>query len=119
MLIILWYEGCGVCKAEAEVLARVKSRYAERGLKLVPLTRYYEEGAERTRKNFLIDSVWKDVYGGLSSIPVAISTGSVERYGGSSTPTFIFIDSDGIVRRNAPTRLTEEEFDRTLGLLQR
>lgn len=36
------------------------------------------------------------------------------RYGGSSTPTFVFIDRKGIVRRYTPTRLTEEELDRTV-----
>ena len=38
----------------------------------------------------------------------------MERYGGSSTPTYVFVDRAGIVRGYTPTRLTETEFDRWL-----
>jgi thioredoxin-related protein len=41
----------------------------------------------------------------------------MERYGGSSTPTFVFIDRSGIVRFYTPTRLTEEAFDRALATI--
>jgi len=43
----------------------------------------------------------------------------MERYRGSSTPTFVFVDRSGIVRRYSPTRLTEAELDRTLTTLMR
>ena len=40
------------------------------------------------------------------------------RYGGSSTPTFVFIDAAGVVRAYLPYRLTEgrlaEEADKLL-----
>jgi len=48
-----------------------------------------------------------------------LSTASMERYGGSSTPTFVFIDRAGVVREYTPTRLTEAEFDRALATIAR
>ena len=119
VLIFLWYEGCGDCKAQAAALARAKARYQAEGLQVVTLTRYYEEEGDHGREKTMIDSVWKAVYADVGTVPIVISTASVERYGGSSTPTFIFLDREGIVRRYTPTRLTEEELEATIGTLFR
>src|ERR1051326_2084226 len=119
VLIFIWYEGCGDCKAQEAALAKAKSKYSGRGLQLVTLTRYYEEDSLRAHEKFEIDSVWKSVYADVGTVPMVISTESVERYGGSSTPTLVFLDRNGIVRRYTPTRLTEEELDRTIEMLMR
>ena len=52
-------------------------------------------------------------------MPVVFSTASMERYGGSSTPTFVFVDRNGVVRRYTPTRLTEAELNRSLTALMK
>lgn len=117
VLIFLWSDGCGDCKAEA--LAFAKSRYDSRGLRMMALTRYYDDDSLRVKEKARIDSVWHTVYSGVGEVPMIISTASVEEYGGSSTPMFIVIDRNGIVRRYTPTRLTEEELDRTIELLLR
>ena len=114
VLLFIMYQGCGDCKAQEATLARVKSRYEKKGLQVVALTRYYDEDSVRVHEKFMIDSVWKSVYADVGAIPIVISTASMERYGGSSTPTFVFVDGEGIVRGYTPTRLTEAEFDRFL-----
>lgn len=119
VMLFIWAEGCGDCKAQSEALARANSRYVGKGLQIVTLTRYYDDEPNRPREKARIDSVWKAVYSGVGIVPMVISTTSMERYGGSSTPTFVFIDRAGIVRRYTPTRLTEEELDRTLEELTR
>jgi thiol-disulfide isomerase/thioredoxin len=119
VLIFLWYEGCGDCKGEEAELAWAKAKYEPRGLQVVTLTRYYEDTTDHSREKFEIDSVWKSVYADVGTVPMVISTESVERYGGSSTPTFIFLDRNGIVRRYTPTRLTEEELGRTIESMSR
>ena len=43
----------------------------------------------------------------------------MQRWGGSSTPTFAFVDRRGVVRRYTPTRLTEEALDREVAALLR
>ena len=84
------------------------------------LTRYYKEDAvDRVREKARVDSVWQADYRGVGTAPVVFSTASMERYGVSSTPTFVFVDRKGVVRRYTPTRLTEAELDRTLQALVR
>ena len=120
VLLFLWAEWCADCKAQAAALASVKARHAEKGLRVIALTRYYEDSTDaRVREKARVDSVWKADYQAVGAIPIVFSTASMEGYGGSSTPTFVFVDRAGIVRRYTPTRLTEEEFGRTLKELVR
>lgn len=120
VLLFVWAEYCGDCRAQEPALARVQARYADRGLQILALTRYYQDDAPaRAREKARVDSVWKADYKELATVPIVLSAESAERYGGSSTPTFVFIDRAGIVRRYTPTRLTEAELDRTLSVLTR
>ena len=119
VLLFVWAEWCGDCKAQAPALARAKSRYGQHGLEILALTRYYEEDSKRAAEKARVDSVWKAAYAEVGTVPVVFSTASMETYGGSSTPTFVFVDRAGIVRRYTPTRLTEAEMERTLDTLMR
>lgn len=112
VVIYVWSHTCGDCRAQAASLARVAARHAGRGLEVVPLTRYYEE--DRVKEKAEVDSVWTADYGPLGASPVVFSTESMVRYGGSSTPTFVFVDRKGIVRGYTPTRLTEERLERAI-----
>ncbi len=117
VLLFVWAEGCGDCRAQAASLARAAARWRDRGLQVVTLTRHYDDdhAAEKERMR----KVWAEVYHDVGDVPMVISTASMERYGGSSTPTFVFLDRAGTVRRYTPTRLTEAELDRTLATLCR
>jgi cytochrome c biogenesis protein CcmG/thiol:disulfide interchange protein DsbE len=120
VLLFVWAEYCGDCRAQEATLAKIQARYAPKGLQVIALTRYYEtDAADRPREKARVDSVWKADYKEMVGTPIVMSTASDEWYGGSSTPTFVFIDRAGIVRRYEPTRLTETEFDRTLTELVR
>lgn len=112
VVIYLWSHTCGDCRAQAASLGRVAAKYAASGLEVVPLTRYYDD--DRAREKAEVDSVWAADYGALGASPVVFSTESMVRYGGSSTPTFVFIDRRGVVRWYTPTRLTEERLDRAI-----
>jgi len=119
IVLFLWYEGCGDCKAQAASLARVLERRKTTDLRCVAITRYYEDPPARPAEKTRIDSVWTAVYSGVGAIPRVISTASMITYGVSSTPTFVFIDRKGIVRRYAPTRLTENELERSIAAITR
>ncbi|NOT32645.1 MAG: TlpA family protein disulfide reductase [Candidatus Eisenbacteria bacterium] len=118
VLLFVWSESCGDCKAQAAALAAVKRRYEPAGLQVVALTRYYG-GEEASVEKARADSVWNDVYRDIGPIPNVFSTASMQRYGGSSTPTFIFVDRRGVVRDYLPTRLTEQELDRRVAAILR
>lgn len=107
IVLFLWSWSCGDCKAQAASLARVKARYAGSGLEVLALTRY--TSTNHLREKAKIDSTWADTYKAMGPTPIVISTASAERYGGSSTPTLVFIDRQGLVQWYTPTRLTEED----------
>jgi len=119
VLLFVWAEWCGDCKAQAAALASVRKRHAGQGLQVLAVTRFYDDDSLRVKEKARVDSVWKAVYPEVGTIPIVFSTASMERYGGSSTPTFVFVDRSGIVRRYTPTRLTEAEMERTAGTLLR
>lgn len=119
VMLFLFNQSCGDCKASAPALAAVKKKYAARGLQIYAVTRYYDGDSLRVKEKATADSVWKAVYSDLGPTPVAYSTAACERYGSSSTPTFVFVDAEGVVRGYTPTRLTEAEFDRAIGKIVR
>jgi thioredoxin-related protein len=61
-----------------------------------------------------VEKVWADTYKDLNGIATPISDAIMERYGVSSTPTFVFIDRNGKVRRYLPSRLTDEELSKNI-----
>jgi thiol-disulfide isomerase/thioredoxin len=119
VLLFVWAEWCADCKAQAATLARIKKRYESQGLQVVALTRYYAPDSARVVEKARVDSVWKAVYAEVGDVPRVFSTASMERYGGSSTPTMVFIDRAGVVRWYTPTRLTEAELDRAAAMIAR
>jgi hypothetical protein len=58
--------------------------------------------------------VWKASYKEMGATPIILSTAAMEKYGASSTPTFVFVDRKGVVRGYVPYRLTEPELDRAI-----
>lgn len=105
-ILFLWANYCEDCTGQSAALGRFWQKYRERGVKLVAVTRIYNEddaAADRAKTA----EVWKKSYQGLDGVPVVISTEAMQRYGGSSTPTFVFIDGAGVVRAYLQYRLTE------------
>ncbi len=112
VVLFLWAEWCADCKAQAESLARVLKRHALEDLRCVAVTRWYDDEPQRAKETARVDSVWTAVYSEVGPIPRVFSTASMVEYGGSATPTFVFVDRMGIVRRYTATRLSEEELER-------
>jgi thiol-disulfide isomerase/thioredoxin len=117
VLLFVWAEGCGDCRGQSATLAKVKARHLGDGLEVYALSRYYDPPEKHAAEKARADSVWKAFYADVGTIPRALSTASMIRYGGSSTPTFVFIDRAGVVRDYTPTRLTDPEFERRLALI--
>ena len=118
VLLFLWAEWCGDARAQAASLVKARSA-GPKDLQVIALTRYYEDStAARVRERARVDSVWKADYAALRDVPIVFSTASMIRYGGSSTPTFVFVDRTGVVRRYTPTRLTAEDLTATLAALK-
>ncbi|HKD16294.1 MAG TPA: TlpA disulfide reductase family protein [Thermoanaerobaculia bacterium] len=106
VVLFFWWESCGDCKAEAAAFRRIAEKYVPRGVAFVAPTRYYEDHpAEEKAK---IEKAWSEVYGSPAAVTVPISDEAMVRYGVSATPTFVFVDRNGIVSAYLPYRMTEE-----------
>lgn len=118
VLLFLWANWCGDCKAQAASLTRVWQKYRAQGLVVIAPTRYYgtvdDKPATPAEEKAQITKVWKEFYAGLEDVPIVIDTETMVRYGVSATPTFVLIDRKGIVRLYAPTRLSEAELSRRI-----
>ena len=119
VLVYVFDKACGDCRGQSAALAKVKARHAADGLRVIALTRHYDDGDDRLTENARVDSVWKSVYADMGPVPIVVSEASMIRYGGSSTPTLVFIDRKGIVRRYAPVRLTEDALEREVTAILR
>jgi thiol-disulfide isomerase/thioredoxin len=107
VLLYFWAHWCMDCRAEAPLLARVKSEYAGQGLTLVGPTQLYGyaargEDASPQQELAYIDEVRKRHYAGLSDVPVPVSQRNFTVYGASTTPTLVLVDRRGIVRLYHP-----------------
>jgi thiol-disulfide isomerase/thioredoxin len=116
-LLFLWAHGCGDCKAQGPVVARVYEKLHAKGLVLVAPTRYYgvdadwKDAAKPDVEKAAIEKDWK-AFTGLDGVPIPIDTDTMVRYGVSATPTLVLVDKKGIVRLYTPTRMSESELTR-------
>lgn len=122
VLLFLWAHWCSDCKAQEPVIARLKEKYAPRGLEVLAPTRRYGDVPDvahptAAQEDQEIERVWKTAYGGLDGAPHPVTDAMMLRYGVSSTPTLVLIDRRGIVRMYRPTRLTEAELARRIDAL--
>ncbi|MCW5963279.1 MAG: TlpA family protein disulfide reductase [Bryobacterales bacterium] len=106
VVLFFWAEWCGDCRAQAESVRAAFEAYQPMGVAFLAVTRLYKEGGEAEIAR--VSKQWAEHYTGLNAVPIAIATGAMERYGASSTPTFVFIDKGGKVSRYLPSRLTRE-----------
>jgi thiol-disulfide isomerase/thioredoxin len=121
VLLFLWAQWCGDCRAQAPSLARVWQRYRSKGLVLVAPTRLYgtvdEKPATPEEEKARVAKVWAETYAGLDGVTAPIDNKAHIGYGASATPTFVLIDRKGLVRFYTPTRLSEEDLSRRIDAL--
>ncbi len=106
VVVYLWWEACGDCKAQAAAFRRTVEKYAPKGVAFVAPTRYYDE--DHTAEKVRIEKSWKESYGLADSVAAPITNEAMLRYGASATPTFVFVDRNGVVREYLPYRMSEE-----------
>ena len=102
VLLFFWAHWCGDCKAEAPIIAQLRSEYAAKELKVIGPTRFYGytaqiEHASTSDELRYIDAVRHRFYSGLMDMPVPISKANFDTYGASTTPTLVLLDRAGKV----------------------
>jgi len=114
MLLFFWAHWCGDCKAEAPIIAQLRSEYASKGLKVIGPTRYYGytaqiEHASPSDELGYIDAVRHRFYANLLDMPVPISKYNFDTYGASTTPTLVLLDRTGKVAMYHPGALPYDQ----------
>jgi len=118
VILFFWAHWCVDCKAEAPILARLKSEYAGR-LAIVGPTQLYGYAAagnpaSPAEELKYIDQVRAKYYSILGDMPVPVSSANFRRYGASTTPTLVLVGADGRVKLYHPGRMTYEELKQAL-----
>lgn len=113
-LLFFWAHWCSDCKYEIPILARIKAEFVPKGLAFIPLTQKYGyigtgDDAPPDVELRYIEAVRQQFYGSLIDGPALVSEENFNKYGASTTPTFVLIDRAGIVRLYHPGGLTYEE----------
>ncbi len=111
-LLFFWAHWCGDCKAEAPVLAQLKSEFKDLAI-IAPTQKYgYVQGGEEAPPDVelrYIEKIRQERYSEIIHEPAPVSEANFRRYGASTTPTLVLIDRAGIVRLYHPGRMTYEE----------
>lgn len=114
VLLFFWAHWCSDCKYEIPILARIKAEFVPKGLAFIAPTQKFgyvaggEEASPEVEVRY-IEQVRQQFYASLIDGPTLISEENFSRYGASTTPTFVLIDRNGIVRMYHPGGLTFEE----------
>jgi thiol-disulfide isomerase/thioredoxin len=110
VLLFFWAHWCGDCKAEAPIIAQLRSEFAPKGLKVIGPTRFYgytaqlEHAPQATELKY-IEAVRQRFYSGLLDMPAPISKYNFDKYGASTTPTLVLLDRAGKVAMYHPGAL--------------
>jgi thiol-disulfide isomerase/thioredoxin len=119
VVLFLWWESCGDCKAQAAALKKTVEKYTGKDVAFLAVTRFYDSAADASRaeEKGRIEKAWKEVYDLPASVAVPISDQAMLRYGVSATPTFVFVDRKGIVKSYLPYRLSQERLSQEIEAL--
>jgi thiol-disulfide isomerase/thioredoxin len=119
VVLFFWWESCGDCRMQSATFRKVVAKYRDRGVAFIAPTRFYGKPETRAEEKGKIEKAWTEIYKLTDTVPVPVSDVAMLRYGVSATPTFVFVDRKGIVRRYSPTRMSEERLSAEIEKLLR
>jgi thiol-disulfide isomerase/thioredoxin len=114
VLLFFWAHWCPDCKADAPILARVANEYEKRGLVVIGPTQLYgytptNDSADPAAEKAFILRTFNQFYSSIPNVSVPFGGANFDRFGASTTPTFVIADRQGIVRLYHPGALGESQ----------
>lgn len=114
VLLFFWAHWCPDCKAEVPILADIERIYGPKGLILIGPTKFYGyveggEPAPPASEKAYIEKVQRQYYSALPNMKVPLDAANFQKYGCSTTPTIVLVDTNGIVRYYHPGAVPEHE----------
>lgn len=119
VVLFFWWESCGDCRMQSATFRKIVAKYRDRGVAFIAPTRFYGKPEARAEEKGKIEKAWTETYKLMDTVPAPVSDAAMLRYGVSATPTFVFVDRKGIVRRYSPTRMSEERLSAEIEKLLR
>lgn len=112
VLLFFWAHWCADCKAEAPVIAKLASEFANQGLVVIAPTRRYgytadDEHADAAKEKAFIEKVYAREYAPIANAGVPLNAGNFERFGASTTPTIVLLSRQGLVKLYHPGVMDE------------
>jgi len=116
VVLFLWAHWCPDCKAMSPILDEMRTTYGDTGLTIVSPTQRYGYVAKRApatpdEELAYIKQIRQEFYPWMAENTVPVSGEAFDRYGVSTTPTLVFINRDGTVRRYNPGQMTKEQIE--------
>jgi thiol-disulfide isomerase/thioredoxin len=114
VLLFFWAHWCPDCKADAPILAQIAKDYEKRGLVVIGPTRLYgytptNDNADLATEKAFILKTYQQFYSAIPNMTVPFNADNFDRFGASTTPTFVIADRQGIVRLYHPGSLDESQ----------
>ena len=114
LLLFFWAHWCSDCKQEIPIIQQVQAAYKAKGLEVIAPTQHYGyvaggDDAPPSVETPYIAKIFSQYYAGLGKVETPISEANFARYGVSTTPTMVLVNSAGIVTLYHPGLMTFDE----------
>ncbi len=114
VLLFFWAHWCSDCKAEIPIIQRI-----QKGVEVIAPTQHYGSVADGVDappsvETPYIAKIFAQYYSGLGKVETPLSEANFARYGVSTTPTIVLVNSSGIVTLYHPGAMTFEELSAAL-----
>lgn len=119
VLLFFWAHWCSDCKQEIPTIQKIQTSYGAKGLEVIAPTQHYGyvaggEDAPLAIETPYIAKIFSQYYAGLGKVETPLSEANFARYGVSTTPTLVLLNSNGIVTLYHPGLMTFDELSAAL-----
>jgi thiol-disulfide isomerase/thioredoxin len=116
VVIFLWAHWCADCKKQGPILEGLVNKYRDSGITVIAPTQRFgyvdkKKPAGAAEELAYIEQIRDQYYPWMKSISAPVSNDVYEKYGVSTTPTYVMIDRDGNVSTYLPGQPTVEELE--------
>lgn len=116
VVIFLWAHWCGDCKKQGPILEGLVKKYKDSGITVIAPTQRFgyvdkKKPAGPAEELAYIEQIRDQYYPWMKSVSAPVSNDVYDKYGVSTTPTYVMIDRNGNVSTYLPGQPTVEELE--------